>query len=109
MSSQLRASDPSGVELESGNVQLIMFFAFWSGPSQAMAPLIHALEDQYAEQMIFIYLDIDDPANDFFKKELGFKKEPHFFLLNRAGTILEQWIGYVSMGDFIEAFEIALP
>ena len=56
-----------------------------------------------------IYLDIDDPANDFFKKELGFKKEPNFFLLSKDGMILEQWIGYVSVGDFIEAFEIALP
>ena len=86
-----------------------MFFAFWSGPSQAMAPLIHALDDQYTEQMNFIYLDIDDPGNDFFKKDLGFRKEPQFFLLDKEGMILEQWTGYVSMGDFNEAFEAALP
>jgi hypothetical protein len=34
-----------------------------------MAPIVHGLEDEYGGQMIFSYLDIDDPANDFFQRE----------------------------------------
>lgn len=74
-----------------------------------MAPLVHALEGQYEDQINFIYLDIDDPANDFFKEELRYRDQPHFFLLDEDGQIIKQWIGYVLMGDFVDAFDAALP
>jgi thiol-disulfide isomerase/thioredoxin len=108
VSSQLRATNPRMVQLASGRVQLVEFFAFWSGTSQAMAPILHGLEDQYGAQMNFIYLDIDDPANTYFKCELGFRMEPHFFLLDPQGKVLRQWIGYVNREQFIPAFDAAL-
>jgi len=106
--SDLRASDPSTVELASGRVQFIWFFAFWDGPSQAMASMIHGLEAEYNGQMNFIYLDIDDPANQVFKDHLGYRSQPHFFLLDRQGTVLQQWSGYVTAGSLIDAFNGAL-
>ena len=96
------------VRLASGKVQLIEFFAFWSGPCQAMAPIVHGLEERYNEQIGFIYLDIDDPANTILKRELGFRMEPHFFLLDPGGWVLKQWSGYVTVEDFSKAFEAAL-
>jgi len=104
MRSQLRATDPKDVQLRSGEIQLIEFFAYWSGPSKAMAPLVHSLEKDYSEQIGFVYLDIDNPVNDTFKKSLGYKKEPHFFLLDKEGRIIKEWIGYVSFDDFLDAF-----
>ena len=108
VSSQLQATDPRKVQLASGRVQLVEFFAFWSGTCQAMAPIVHGLQDQYGSRMNFVYLDIDDPANSYFKRELGFRMEPHFFLLDPQGNILRQWIGYVSREEFISAFNAAL-
>jgi len=109
ISSQLRATDPRTVRLASGKVQLIMFFAFWSGPSQAMAPVVHHLQAEYGGQMNFIYLDIDDPATDTLQQQLGYRFEPHFFLLDAQGKIIQQWVGYVSYETFVQAIEAALP
>jgi len=108
VSSQLRASDPQKVNLSSGKVQLIEFFAFWSGPSQAMAPIVFGIEEVYRNRMNFIYLDIDDPANKNFISELGFRMEPHFFLVDKDGRILNQWLGYVRVDHLLEAINRAL-
>jgi thiol-disulfide isomerase/thioredoxin len=108
VSSNLRATDPSTVKLASGRVQLIWFFAFWDGPSQAMAPLVHGLEDQYESHMNFVYLDIDDPDNETFQEALGYRTQPHFFLLDPNGVVLLQWQGYVSVEEFRRAFDAAL-
>lgn len=69
-----------------------------------MAPIVHGLEVEYHEEIEFVYLDIDDPANDQFKQELGFRYQPHFILVDGAGNILDQWLGPVSAEDFREAF-----
>ena len=85
-----------------------MFFAFWDGASQAMAPLVHSLEEQYQDEMNFVYLDVDDPANTAFKRTLGYRRMPHFFLLDYQGRVLRSWQGYVDVEDFVIAFEAAL-
>jgi thiol-disulfide isomerase/thioredoxin len=106
--SGLQASDPNAVKLASGRVQFIEFFAYWSGQSQAMAPVVHGLEDQFSSRMNFIYLDIDDPATNIFARELGYRSPPHFFLVDADGSIIKQWIGYVDINEFVEKFEAAL-
>lgn len=71
-----------------------------------MAPIVHGLEVEYFGRVNFVYLDIDDPANDNFKKELGYKYQPHFFLVDGEGNILLQWLGPVSTADFRSAFNM---
>jgi thiol-disulfide isomerase/thioredoxin len=108
ITSNLRASDPYTVKLSSGKVQLITFFAFWDGASQAMAPLLHSVEEIYHDRMNFIYLDIDDPATGKFKEELGYKIQPQYFLVDPQGYILQEWVGYVTINELTEAIESAL-
>ena len=67
-----------------------------------MAPVVHGLEAEWGGQVNFVYLDIDDPTTDPFKRELGYRVQPHMFLLDGEGQVLEQWLGYVE-GDVIEA------
>jgi thiol-disulfide isomerase/thioredoxin len=105
--SELYASDPDTVKLAAGKVQLLMFFAFWDGVSQAMAPIVHGVEERFQGQVYFTYLDIDDPANNGFKKSLGYITQPHFFLLDGAGMTLRQWRGYVTAEELVEAIEAA--
>jgi thiol-disulfide isomerase/thioredoxin len=104
----LKASDPRTVRLASGKVQLVQFFAYWSGPSQAMAPLIIGLQNEYKGRVNFVYLDIDNPTNNFYKRQLGFRMEPHFFVLDPQGKIIKQWIGYVTVEQLRKALETAL-
>ena len=73
-----------------------------------MAPVVHGLEAKYIDQMNFVYLDIDDDQNAAFKRSLGFRVQPHFFLLDAEGNVIKQWLGKVSAEEFEAAFADAL-
>lgn len=66
---------------------------------------MHGLEAKYYEQVEFIYLDIDDPNTQPFKEQLGYRYQPHIFLLNEQGEIVEQWIGLVGQAELEEALQ----
>lgn len=69
-----------------------------------MAPIVHGLEAEFAGQIKFVYLDIEDPDNEQFLKELGFRYQPHFLLLDGEGKIIQQWLGPVTAEQFRETF-----
>jgi hypothetical protein len=73
-----------------------------------MQPVVHGLEEQYGNQIEFVYLDIDDPASDEAKQALGFRFQPHFLLLDEQGAVAQQWLGYVVAEDFERAFAAAI-
>lgn len=70
-----------------------------------MAPIVHGLEAEYHGKIQFIFLDIDDSRNEQFKKQLAYRYQPHFLLLDGDGNILQQWLGVVSESQFREAFD----
>jgi hypothetical protein len=74
-----------------------------------MAPIVHGLEAEFTNQINFIYLDIDDPRNQPILEELGFSYQPHFFLLDGEGNILQQWIGPVTAEQLRDAFISNFP
>ena len=73
-----------------------------------MIPIVHGLEAKYGNQIQFTYLDIDDSNTNRFKSALAYRVQPHFFLLDGNGGVLQQWLGAVSEEDFTSAFERAL-
>jgi thioredoxin-like negative regulator of GroEL len=73
-----------------------------------MAPIVHGLEAEYSERIKFSYLDIDDPASDPFKSQLGYRVQPHIFLLDGEGKVLQQWLGYTTEETLRQAFDQAL-
>ena len=73
-----------------------------------MAPIVHGLEAEYAGQINFIYLDIDDQKNEQFLNELGFRYQPHFLLIDGQGNIIQQWLGPVSEVQFRETFSAVI-
>lgn len=66
---------------------------------------MHGLEAEYSDRMIFSYLDIDDPATDEFKSALNYRYQPHIFLLDGDGNVLQQWVGMVSEQELRSAIE----
>src|SRR5882724_8752915 len=52
------ASDPALVR-NTGRPQIVEFFAFWCDVCHAMHPTMVTLQQQYQQQVDFIYLDID--------------------------------------------------
>ena len=69
-----------------------------------MAPIVHGLETEYYNSINFVYLDIDDSANADLLSFLGYRYQPHFFLVDGDGTVLQQWLGVVPAGDLRTAF-----
>ncbi len=70
-----------------------------------MAPIVHGLEVEYNNQINFVYLDVDDTANADYLKQLGYRYQPHFILIDGQGSVLQQWLGPVEVGDFRIAFD----
>ena len=68
-----------------------------------MAPVVHGLEAKYWEQVNFVYLDIDDAGTSSFKQQLESRLQPHFYLLDGEGSILQQWIGVVDGAELEDA------
>lgn len=56
---------------------------------------MHGLEAEYYDRVGFVYLDIDDPATEDLKRELGYRVQPHIFLLDANGNIVAQYVGAV--------------
>jgi hypothetical protein len=73
-----------------------------------MAPVVHGLEAEYYDRIQFVYLDIDDPQTASFKRSLGFYYQPHLFLLDGGGNIVQQWVGSVTGTELVAGFENVL-
>jgi thioredoxin-related protein len=69
-----------------------------------MAPMVHGLEAKYAGKIKFVYLDIDDPANQATKREFGFGYQPEFYLLDGQGNLLKKLVGLVPQEQFETVF-----
>jgi len=68
---------------------------------------VHGLEAEWGGEVDFVYLDIDDPATEPFKRQLGYRVQPHMFLLNGDGLVLQQWLGFVDAVTLEAALEQA--
>ncbi len=73
-----------------------------------MTPVVHRLEAKYHDRVRFVYLDIDDPRTEPLKRALGFRVQPHFFLVGPDGTVLQQWAGAVDEAQLERAIRQAL-
>ncbi|MGW8144975.1 MAG: TlpA family protein disulfide reductase [Anaerolineales bacterium] len=69
---------------------------------------MHGLEADYYNKINFVYLDIDDPANETFKQELRFIYQPQMFLLDGDGRVLKEWVGPLPREEFQKVFEAVL-
>lgn len=70
--------------------------------------MVHGLEDEYGEQIEFVYLNIDDPSTDAAKEKYGYRYQPHFFLVDANGEVVQEWLGPVKREQFVEAFQTVI-
>ena len=66
---------------------------------------MHGLEAKYAGQVEFVYMDIDDANTTPFKSQLGYRYQPHLFLLDGEGNVLKQWIGFTEESELEAALQ----
>ena len=102
---EFRATDPSTVKLATGKPQLVKIYSRFWGSCRQMLPVVHGLEDEFADRMKFVYLDMDDSNTASLLKAVNFTYRPHFTLLDEDGLIIEQWSGIVKYESFRDAFD----
>jgi len=87
---------------------LIEFYADWCTTCQSMSATVEKLHTQYAEQVNFVMLDIDDPQWAEQISEYGASGVPQFTLVGANQAPLETWVGKVPGPIFQEAFDHAV-
>ncbi len=86
-------STPLEVAMSNGKPTLMEFYANWCTSCQAMAKDMGELEQQYAEQVNFVMLNVD---NDKWLPEITRYRVdgiPHFVFFGKDGTEIAQTIG----------------
>jgi len=73
-----------------------------------MSPIVHRLEQKYAGQVRFVFLDVDDPNVTPYQQTLPYFGTPSFVLLDRDGNVLENWVGLISWTRFQDAIDAAI-
>ena len=73
-----------------------------------MKPIVHGLEEEYGNDIDFVYVDVDDPETRDIQQQYGRRGQPHFILVGADGEIVTQWFGTVQAMAFEEAFQEVL-
>lgn len=60
-----------------------------------MKPIVHGFEKQYEKRLDVLYFDISDKTYDAAQRRLRFRSTPHFILLRRDGSRVQEWTGVV--------------
>lgn len=88
--------------LNEQGVQVVKFFAEWSGPCQVMAPIYKQLSEYYGNSVGFFTVDVD--ASPLLKDELGVIELPTI-LFYKNGTAIDFVNGMISKNALIAKLE----
>jgi thiol-disulfide isomerase/thioredoxin len=86
-------STPLEVALSNGKPSLVEFYANWCTVCQKMAPDIAQLEQEYANKVNFVMLNVDNTK--WLPEMLKYRVDgiPHFVFLSQDGETIAQAIG----------------
>jgi thiol-disulfide isomerase/thioredoxin len=86
-------SIPLEVAISNGKPSIVEFYANWCTVCQKMAPDMAKLEQQYAERVNFVMLNVDNTK--WLPEMLKYRVDgiPHFVFLGKKGETIAQAIG----------------
>ncbi|MBD2356544.1 thioredoxin family protein [Tolypothrix sp. FACHB-123] len=87
------SSTPLEVAIANGKPSLVEFYADWCTVCQKMAPDMAELEQQYADKLNFVMLNVDNTK--WLPEMLKYRVDgiPHFVFLGKDGEAIAQAIG----------------
>jgi thioredoxin 1 len=94
-----------GAVLMASTPVLLDFSAAWCGPCRAIAPVIAALADDYADRLTVAKVDVDE--NPRLAKLYGVRSIPTVMLLN-GGEVERVLIGARSQQEYRDLIEASL-
>ncbi|MBE9052350.1 redoxin family protein [Nostocales cyanobacterium LEGE 11386] len=88
-----QASTPLEVAINNGKPSIVEFYANWCTVCQKMAPDIAQLEQEYADKVNFVMLNVDNTK--WLPEMLKYRVDgiPHFVFLSQNGETIAQAIG----------------
>ena len=88
-----QASTPLEVAMSNGKPSIVEFYANWCTVCQKMAPDIAELEQEYADKVNFVMLNVDN--SKWLPEMLKYRVDgiPHFVFLAKDGETIAQTIG----------------
>ncbi len=105
-------STPLEIAISNNKPSLVEFYADWCTVCQKMAPDIAQLKQQYADQLNFVMLNVDN--NKWLPEMLKYRVDgiPHFVFLSNQGEGIAEAIGDIPrpiMASNLEALVADLP
>lgn len=101
----IKVTDKKGFNdkvLNGSGLQIVKFYADWSGPCQMMTPIYKELANMYNSAASFYCIDIEEAP--VLKKELGVIEMPTIlFYMN--GTVVDFASGLISRNSLIAKLE----
>ncbi len=72
-----------------------------------MRPVVHGLEQQYGDRVAFAGVDYNNRANRELVQQYRVVGHPTFVVVNTAGEVVGQFVGYTPEADLEAALEKA--
>jgi len=91
--------------LNEQGIQVVEFYAEWSGACQMMAPVFNELSSSYSSSIEFFTVDVEEVPS--LKKELGVNDLPTI-LFYKNGVVIDFVNGMISKNALIAKLENAL-
>lgn len=102
-SDKSEVSDKSDVNEKPVVVSIIDFNATWCGPCKQFAPIFEAAAEKYGDKIKFESVDVDQ--NPALAEKYGVQSIPMVVLLDKAGNVVDQNIGYMDAAQFEQLIE----
>ena len=104
-----RASVPYAEAMGSGKPTLLEFYADWCTTCQALAPTVRSLHSQYASQVNFVMIDIDDPQWVGPIQQFQATGVPQITVLRPDQTVADTFVGKVPRSILAATLDAILP
>lgn len=84
-----------GVAVGGGAKPIVMdFYAPWAQPCKLMKPVIEKMKSDYGEQINFVSINVDDPANEQVIDQYGVSPIPTLVFISPNGEVATYVIGF---------------
>lgn len=70
--------------------------AAWCGTCRANEPVLQALAQQFQGQIVFVRLDVDNPADTPTRQRFGLIDRSYYALVNAQGEVVKRWVGFLN-------------